>query len=195
LVLCVMTSDPYDDDKLAKITIGDRVEHNATIRLSEYDVGWPLRYKEIEDIVIGALDDKVVLIEHVGSTSIPGLAAKPIIDIVLEVTDSAQEEEYVPALEARGFWLRIREPEWHKHRLLKLDDVNLHVFSARCSETMRMLRFRDWLRSHPGDRDLYQAKKRELAAQVWKHTQNYADAKTEVIETIMSRAMEDEPDA
>jgi GrpB-like predicted nucleotidyltransferase (UPF0157 family) len=186
-------SPQYTDEKLAKATVGERKEHNSTIELAEYDANWPLRYREIEGIVRDALGDKVVLIEHVGSTSVPGLAAKPIIDIVLEVPDSEQEIEYVLSLENKGFWLRIREPDWHKHRLLKLDDVNLHVFSAECTETIRMMRFRNWLRSHPHERDLYQAKKRELAARVWKQTQNYADAKTVVVEAIISRSLVDEP--
>ena len=177
------------DEKLAKATVGERKEHNSTIELAEYDASWPLRYREIEVLVRDVLGDQVVLIEHVGSTSVPGLAAKPIIDIVLEVPDSEQEIEYVPSLENKGFLLRIREPDWYKHRLLKLNDANLHVFSAECTETIRMMRFRNWLRSHPHERDLYQAKKRELVARIWKHTQNYADAKTDVVETIISRAL------
>ena len=187
--------DQYSDEKLAEVTVGERQEHNSTIDLSEYDSNWPTRYLEIKDTITEALGDLVMLIEHVGSTSVPGLAAKPIIDIVLEVPDTDREIEYVPALENVGFWLRIREPDWYKHRLLKLDDVNLHVFSHNCSETIRMLRFRDWLRSYPEERDFYLAKKRELASQVWKHVQNYADAKSEVVTAIISRAMPDAPDA
>ncbi len=188
-------ADPtqYTDEKLAKVTVGEREELNSTIELVEYDTNWPVRYHELEDKIRDVLGDLVVLIEHVGSTSVPGLAAKPIIDIVLEVPDSEKETEYVPPLESIGFWLRIREQDWHKHRLLKLNDVNLHIFSAKCNETTRMMRFRNWLRSHPHERDHYEAKKRELAAQIWKYTQNYADAKTDVIEAMITRASVDEP--
>ncbi len=93
--ICVMNSDSpqYTDEKLAKVTVGERQEHNSTIELAEYDATWPLRYREIEAIVRDALGDHVVLIEHVGSTSVPGLAAKPIIDIALEVPDSELEVE------------------------------------------------------------------------------------------------------
>lgn len=129
-------------------------------------------------------------IEHAGSTSVPGLAAKPVIDIVLVVADSADENAYAPALESAGYVLRIREPDWFEHRLFKgLDpETNLHVFSEGCSEIDRTLVFRDWLRANPADRDLYERTKRELASQEWEHIQNYADAKTAVIGEMLARA-------
>jgi GrpB-like predicted nucleotidyltransferase (UPF0157 family) len=93
-------------------------------------------------------------------------------------------------LEAEGFVLRIREPDWFQHRLLKAPDVdgNLHVFSAGCDEIDRMLRFRNWLRIHDTDRHLYEKIKRDLAARTWNDVQNYADAKSAVIEEILMRA-------
>lgn len=108
-------------------------------------------------------------IEHVGSTSVPELAAKPVIDVLLVVADSAQETDYVPALEAAGFELRIREPGWHEHRMFQVPErnVNLHVFSAGSSEIDRMLAFRDWLRSNASDREFYARTKRALAQQDW----------------------------
>ena len=86
--------------------------------------------------------------------------------------------------------LRIREPDWFEHRMLRGlgDAVNLHVFSAGCSETDRMVRFRDHLRGSAADRELYARTKRELAAREWKYGQQYADAKTAVISEIMVRA-------
>jgi GrpB-like predicted nucleotidyltransferase (UPF0157 family) len=132
----------------------------------------------------------VDLLEHVGSTAVPGLAAKPIIDILLVVADPADEAAYVEPLRAEGFVLRIREPDNYEHRMLKggQEDVNLHVFGAGCPEIARMLRFRDRLRTHPADRERYAAVKRELAARRWRHVQNYADAKTAVVEEILARA-------
>jgi GrpB-like predicted nucleotidyltransferase (UPF0157 family) len=132
----------------------------------------------------------VTRIEHVGSTSVPGLAAKPIIDIVMEVIDSNDESAYVAPLEPHGYQLRIREPDWYAHRVLKGPDtdINLHVFTVGCSEVVRMLKFRDHLRATPSDRRLYEATKRELAKRHWAFVQNYADAKTEIIETILARA-------
>jgi GrpB-like predicted nucleotidyltransferase (UPF0157 family) len=134
-----------------------------------------------------------VAVEHVGSTSVPGLAAKPIIDIALVVTDSRDEAAYVPDLEAVGYVLHVREPDWHEHRLLKRDEpaVNLHVFSAESAEVDRMVQFRDRLRSRPDQRALYERTKRELAARHWTHVQNYADAKSAVVEQILSSAATD----
>lgn len=120
----------------------------------------------------------------------PGLAAKPIIDVTLVVADSRAEDAYAPALEAAGYVLRIREPEWYEHRMFKGPDTdtNLHVFSDGCPEIDRMVMFRDWLRSNASDRDLYARTKLALARKEWTYVQNYADAKTQVIEEIMERA-------
>jgi GrpB-like predicted nucleotidyltransferase (UPF0157 family) len=129
-------------------------------------------------------------IEHAGSTAVPGLAAKPVIDMLLELADSRDEEAYVPALEGAGYVLRIRETGWFEHRMFKGPEAetNLHVFSCRCPEIDRMLTFRDWLRGNAADRDLYASAKLALAQKDWKSVQNYADAKTAVIEEIMARA-------
>jgi len=166
---------------------------NSTIHLAPYDPNWPALFSKLETRVRRALGDKVLMLEHVGSTSIEGLSAKPIIDMLLVVVDSADEESYVPSLENQGFLLRIREPDWYEHRLLKGTELkaNLHVFSEGCEEAKRMLTFRDWLRTHDKDKELYEKKKHHLARQTWKYTQHYADAKTEVVQEILSRAMDE----
>ena len=124
------------------------------------------------------------------STSVPGLVAKPVVDILLVVADPADEDSYLPALEASGYSLQIREPGWHQHRLLKGPDtgINLHVFSSGCPEIDRMLLFRDWLRSNAADRDLYARTKLALAVKEWESVQQYADARTSVVEEIVARA-------
>ena len=157
------------------------------ITLVEYDSAWPERYSLVEQEIREALGGAALQIEHVGSTSVPGLAAKPIIDIVLVVAHSAQEDAYVPPLQAAGYALRVREPDWYEHRMLRGgdEDVNLHVFSAGCPEIERMLRFRDRLRSNAADRERYEAAKRELARRDWGDVQDYADAKTDVISEIV----------
>jgi GrpB-like predicted nucleotidyltransferase (UPF0157 family) len=134
-------------------------------------------------------------VEHAGSTSVPGLAAKPIIDIVLVVASSADEPAWLPDLERAGYELRIREPGWFEHRVLKGGgtNVNLHVFPAGCEEVARMLLFRDHLRRNAGDRALYERVKRELAGRPWKYVQEYADAKSAVVAEIMARAAADAP--
>jgi len=125
---------------------------------------------------------------------VPGLAAKPIVDIVLAVADSSAEAAYVARLEYGGFLLRVREPGWYEHRMFKASDpaANLHVFSEGCEEIDRMLLFRDWLRKHAGDRLRYEEKKRELAGRHWKYTQDYADAKSEIVREILARARRDQ---
>ena len=162
----------------------------ARIELRDYDSSWPQLYARAAARIRSVLGSRVVRLEHVGSTSVPGLAAKLIIDIVLEVPDAAEETAYLPAMQAAGYVLRLREPDWFQHRLLKGPDtdINLHVFSAHCPETDQMLRFRDWLRGNAGDRELYVRTKRELAARPWPSVQQYADAKTAVIGAILARA-------
>jgi GrpB-like predicted nucleotidyltransferase (UPF0157 family) len=186
----VPSADPVRDAEVERMTIGQPDQINSQIELAEYDPAWPQQYAELERTIRDALGDKVRLIEHCGSTSVPGLPAKPRIDIVLAVPDSADEAAYVPPLEAKGFWLRIREPDWSEHRVLKFaePDVNLHVFTEGCSEIDKMLLFRDWLQTHPEDLALYASEKRRLAAQTWKYVQHYADAKTSVVESILTRA-------
>jgi GrpB-like predicted nucleotidyltransferase (UPF0157 family) len=176
--------------ELRAVTIGELKTVSGPIELVEYDPAWPSLFVREAERIRASLGDRAVLVEHTGSTSVPGLASKPIIDITLAVPDSADEDSYVPALEAAGYVLRIREPDWYEHRVFKGPEtnVNLHVFSEGCPEIDRMLRFRDWIRENAADRELYERTKRELAAQEWKYVQDYADAKTAVIEEIAERA-------
>jgi GrpB-like predicted nucleotidyltransferase (UPF0157 family) len=181
---------PMTEDQIIAATVGERQPLNSTIYLAPYDPAWPLLFTRLAKHIHAALGDDLLLLEHVGSTSVPGLSAKPIIDMVLAVADSSDESSYVPPLEEKGYTLRIREPDWYEHRLLKPPDVsgNLHVFSDGCEEIEQMRLFRDWLRTHADDRLLYEETKRKLAARTWKYTQNYADAKAEVVQEILARA-------
>jgi GrpB-like predicted nucleotidyltransferase (UPF0157 family) len=164
--------------------------HGKPIELVDYDPDWPRLFDLEAEKIRAALGDRALGLEHAGSTAVPGLAAKPIIDIVLMVADSADEEAYVPALEAAGYELTIREPDWHEHRLLQGSDpsVNMHVFSAGSPEIERVTAFRDHLRANETDRELYERTKRELSQRTWTYTQDYADAKTAVVEDIIARA-------
>ncbi len=160
------------------------------IVLTDYDPQWPEIFRREAEGIRAALGSKTLCLEHVGSTSVHGLAAKPVIDIVLAVGNSADEAAWVPDLEAAGYTLRIREPDWFEHRMLKgpNTDINLHVFSDRCPEIERMLLFRNWLRSSEGDRKLYEQTKRALALRDWESVQDYADAKAGIVGEIMARA-------
>jgi GrpB-like predicted nucleotidyltransferase (UPF0157 family) len=178
------------EEEMNAAHVGVMRVHNAPVQLVDYEAEWSALFIREAERVRAALGDRVLMLEHVGSTSIPGLAAKPIIDMILAVADSADEPAYVPAMESAGYVLHIREPEWHQHRLFKGPDtnINLHVYSFGCPEMDKMLMFRDWLRSNDADRELYERTKRELAKQTWKYVQNYADAKTSVVEEIVARA-------
>jgi GrpB-like predicted nucleotidyltransferase (UPF0157 family) len=178
------------EEELRRMTIGQLRRHDGPVTLVEYDAGWPAMFAAEAARIRPALGDRALLLAHVGSTSVPGLAAKPIVDIVLAVPDSAREADHVPALEAAGYVLRIREPGWHEHRMFKSPaaDVNLHVFTAGCEEVERMLRFRDRLRASPEDRERYLAAKRALARRDWRYVQHYADAKSEVVAATLARA-------
>jgi GrpB-like predicted nucleotidyltransferase (UPF0157 family) len=182
---------PATEGQLREIVVGDMQPMTNPVVLVEYDPEWPRLFEREAERIRGALGDAALAIEHTGSTSVPGLAAKPVIDITLVVEDTTDEASYVPALEAAGYVLRIREPDWYEHRLFKGPDtnVNLHVFSRGCEEIERMTRFRDHLRANDDDRELYLRTKRDLAARDWKFVQNYADAKSAVVQEILARSL------
>jgi GrpB-like predicted nucleotidyltransferase (UPF0157 family) len=184
------TTVEQTDEQVKAVRIGEPTLLAGPVQIADYDPTWPQFFEREAERIRAALGERILLIEHVGSTSVPGLAAKPKIDILLVVANSAEETAYVPDLEAKAYVLHIREPEWYEHRVFKGSDtdLNLHVLSAGCPEIDRMLLFRNWLRSNVSDRQLYERTKRELARKNWKYMQNYADAKTSVVKEILARA-------
>jgi GrpB-like predicted nucleotidyltransferase (UPF0157 family) len=178
-----------DEEQILAATVGEPPPQYRDVVIADYDPEWPGWFERAAEGIRGALGDKALELDHVGSTSVPGLAAKPLIDINLVVADTTDEDAYVPSLEAIGYVLRVREPDWFEHRLLRGYDppVNLHVFNPGCEEVERMRRFRDHLRSNDADREFYERTKRDLAAQEWKYVQNYADAKSQVVQDILTR--------
>lgn len=163
---------------------------DGRVRLAEPDPKWPYFFEREARRIHEAIGDRVLLLEHVGSTSVPGLVAKPCVDLLLCVADPADESAYVPDLEAAGYTVVIREPEWYGHRVLKgtAINLNLHVFAHGCEEAERMLRLRDHLRADAGARARYAAVKKALAGRAWDHIQDYADAKSEVVEELLTEA-------
>ena len=170
--------------------VGERPARWDHIVIEDYDPAWVDRFAATRSLLDEALGGLVIAVEHVGSTSVPGLAAKPIIDILLVVADPADEDRYVAPLEQAGYRLVIREPDWHQHRVLKGPDtdINLHVHAEGSPEISRNLRFRDHLRADQADRGLYQRAKQELAARHWAYIQQYADAKSGVVLDILRRS-------
>lgn len=177
-------------------------ERAPQVVIAEPDPVWATQYADEEQLIGAALGAVLRTIDHVGSTSVPGLPAKPVVDILLTVADPTDESSYVVPLESVGYTFHHREPHWHQHRLFKKGTphfapgrpegeprVNLHVFPDTCDEVARMVAFRDWLRASAADRALYAQVKRELAARDWDVVQDYADAKTEVVTAIMQRAL------
>ena len=158
------------------------------IEIADYDAEWPKKFEAHARVLADSLGRSALRIEHVGSTSVPGLAAKPIIDILVVVPDSADESAYLPRLEAAGYVLRVREPDWNEHRMFRTPekDAHVHVYSAGCPEIQRTLAFRDRLRRNVEDCRRYERTKRELAAKEWSDMNAYAEAKTEVIESIIA---------
>ena len=159
------------------------------VHVVPYDEAWPERATALLPAIRDALGDRVLALEHVGSTSVPGLAAKPVLDVVLTVADPADEAAYVPALEPLGLVLHIREPEWEEHRMLTRPDrsVNLHVFGPTATEPHRLVAFRDWLRTHDDDRAAYGALKTSLADQGFERVMDYNNHKAELVYDIYER--------
>ncbi|GAB1641838.1 GrpB family protein [Krasilnikovia sp. MM14-A1259] len=177
--------------QMAQRAVGDRpAEVTKPIVLSPYDASWPARYAAQESRIRAALGARALAVEHIGSTAVPGLAAKDRIDIDLIVADPADEDDYVPALTGAGYTLRTREPHWYEHRCLWTDshDVNLHVFGPDCDEFLRHMILRDWLRTHPDDRERYAAGKHRAAADHAWSMAGYVAAKADVIVEILHRA-------
>lgn len=155
--------------------------------LAEYDERWPKLYADHEQRIRAALSSAAVQVEHIGSTSVPGLAAKPIIDILVTVDDLTAEEDYLDQLLDAGYVLRVREPG---HRLVRTPELDVHVHLLETGDRAAddYLLLRDHLRTTPADRDLYERTKRALVAQDWPDMNAYADAKTDVITEIKARA-------
>jgi GrpB-like predicted nucleotidyltransferase (UPF0157 family) len=183
----IVPGDPIEE-RLREVIIGE-IEPR-TVVVADYDPAWPERFRHEEAKIREALGESALSVEHIGSTSVLGLAAKPIVDILLVVEDSGDEASYLPALEGAGYVLRVREPDLDEHRMFRTpeEDVHVHVYSSGSEEIGRYLLLRDHLRKDEGDRELYAQTKRELAKKDWPSVDHYAEAKTEVIEGIFARA-------
>lgn len=173
------------DSYLDSVLIGGR--ERVTLVIADHDPAWPARFVQLAGRVRSALGDVALALEHIGSTSVPGLAAKPIVDVLLVVADVDDEPAYVSAMEDAGFVLRVREAG---HRMFRTPerDVHIHVYPAGDQAIADYLDLRDWLRVDESDRVLYAGVKRDLAAQTWSDMNHYAEAKTDVIQQILGRA-------
>lgn len=160
------------------------------IELRDHDRLWAGQFEALRARLAASLGDRVLRLEHVGSTAVPGLCAKPVLDLLLVVADSAAEASYAGPIESCGYVLRHRESDWYEHRMfvLAMPAANLHVLSAGCPEIERMVRFRDLLRTDERAREAYADRKRELAGLEWSQVQEYADAKSAEVERLLATA-------
>lgn len=183
--------DPHAPDADPDTPINTRTRVDGQVALVDPDPAWPGMYHREAERIHTALGSRALRVEHVGSTSIPGIVAKPCIDILLIVADAGDDAAYVPDLEQAGYVLRISEEpdDGGPHRVLKGREINLnlHVLSLGSPEARRMIAFRDWLRTHPDDRERYATVKRDLASRHWEVMQDYADAKDAVVAEITGR--------
>ena len=180
------------------------VEHVASrtikppISITAPKPAWPQRFEEVKERIQNALGAFVLEIAHTGSTSVPGLPAKDIIDVDLTLRDATDEASYVRALEEAGFRFLLREPQWHQHRFFVEDwpdayHVNVHVWGPDSPEAARHRILRDWLRKTPADRDLYAEAKRHAADQTapGDSVMDYTRRKDKVVHEILQRAFRD----
>jgi GrpB-like predicted nucleotidyltransferase (UPF0157 family) len=185
-----MPSPPVTEEWLRSRNVGDPPRLSGPIEIVAYDPSWPSRYARHAARIRAALGPVALAVEHVGSTAVPGLAAKSRIDIDVIVADPRAEDAYLPALEAAGYVLRIREPDWYEHRCLHGFDpmANVHVFPPDCDEHLRHVILRDWLRTHPEDRARYAAEKRRIAQAGMTYMAEYANQKSTIIIELLRRA-------
>jgi GrpB-like predicted nucleotidyltransferase (UPF0157 family) len=171
------------DEYLDRVLIGGREERD--IRVVVYSELWPRRFETERRRIEASLGETARRVEHVGSTAVAGLAAKPIVDIMVTVDDPDDELAYVPQLELVGYVLRVREPG---HRMFRTPAraVHVHIWPADGQDERRHLAFRDRLRSSPVDRKEYERAKRELVGR-WRDMNHYARAKGAAIDRIMKR--------
>jgi GrpB-like predicted nucleotidyltransferase (UPF0157 family) len=186
---------PYETVDLEEVAKVRLAGPSRPVEVVPYDETWPSEFARLSSIVRAALGDRVLALLHVGSTAVPGLAAKPVIDADLTVADSGDEPAYVSDLESAGFVLRVREPEWEEHRVLAIESpkTNLHVWSPGSVEPLRHAAFRDWLRSHPDDRDAYGALKTELAGRGFADVMDYNNHKAALVYDIYERIFTADP--
>ena len=156
------------------------------VTLAEYNRAWPVRYEAERDRVADALRERALRVEHIGSTAVPGLASKPVIDILVAVSDLRDPHIHL-ALRGVGYALAVDEHEHRMYRTAQMD-VHVHLWPIGSPEIERHLIFRDWLRGNRADRELYEHVKRKFAERDWNDRNDYAEAKTPVVSAILRRA-------
>jgi GrpB-like predicted nucleotidyltransferase (UPF0157 family) len=154
----------------------------------EYDDGWPARFAEHRDRIVAALGERARVVEHIGSTAVPGLAAKDVVDVLVGIDDPDDEAAYLPDLLAAGYELRVREPGHRALRETVGRRVNVHCYTPGDDEVTKYRLLRDHLRAVPAARREYEATKRSLAGREWPDMNHYAEAKGPTIRRLLRDA-------
>ena len=160
------------------------------IELSPYDPSWPAAFEHERVLIAPILGPNAIRIEHMGSTSIPGLPAKPIIDVIVLVDDLAAARSAIPALEATGYSFWADNPDKSKLFLVRGLPLaphrthHLHIYD-NADEVDRHLIFRDRLRARPDLRDAYLALKTDLASRFRTDREAYTNHKTDFIDGVV----------
>jgi GrpB-like predicted nucleotidyltransferase (UPF0157 family) len=170
-----------DDAYLDRVLVGG--QERREIVIADYDPAWAARFEVERGRIVAALGERALRVEHIGSTAVPGLAAKPIVDILVEVAALGDAD----GLAETGYALRVRE---QRHRMFRTPelDVHVHVWPTGHPDIAAQLAFRDRLRASADDRAAYEALKRALATREWPDMNHYADAKGPLIREILDRA-------
>jgi len=164
------------------------------IELSAYNPEWTSMYNQTKELFLNSFGDKIDAIEHIGSTSVPGLGAKPIIDILLGVRKLHEAESFIPKMHELGFeYISKYEDVMPERRYFVKREHGKsthHVHSVEVDSPFwkRHLLFRDYLRMNDDVRDAYFKLKKELSDKEWSDSNDYADAKTEFIRNIEKEA-------
>lgn len=167
----------------------------GTVELVPYDDAWNAAFEAEADRLRSALGDRIVALEHVGSTAVDGMAAKPIIDILLVVDDVDDEQRWIDRLEAHDYAFRPDDPVADRLFFAKgPEDDRTHYLSVteRESDThLEQLLFRDYLRRHPETADEYERLKRELADRFPNDRSAYTERKSQFVRRVLRDARDE----
>jgi len=168
------------------------------MRIADYDLQWPILFKEEKCRILEAIGYKVVAIEHIGSTAVHGLGGKPIIDIMVGVDQSTDADECVLLLlklDYKNVTSEPEEPDWYyclskvcQRENLKLLNYHLHLVKFKSDHWRKHLLFRDYLRTHPEVAQEYYRLKKALVAKYGSDREGYTEAKTSFIELVIAKA-------
>jgi GrpB-like predicted nucleotidyltransferase (UPF0157 family) len=187
----IITHYADDPSKVQRIT---PTSFKRPVALVDYNPSWPSHYQAFRESIISALGPLAINVSHVGSTSVPGLCAKDVIDIDLTVANILDEDAYVPLLVREGWTFKLREPTWHQHRFFSRNEPyagNLHVWGPDCAEVERHRIFKEWLLQNPADKELYEQAKHRAATDTVKidgTVLEYNQHKEKTIREILERA-------